>query len=143
MAPSSTATSGNTSWMLKTNGTRQRRAATQPAAPSVSGGDMARTTSGGWSRQPLTAMMAARPVNPAKPSARAGMFRLLVGNGWTRVTRSELRSSWRTGRPVQPGSTRWCRYHGNEVTMWSSWPRATSSPAMRVITSPVGAVSGS
>ncbi len=62
MAPSSTATSGNTSWMLKTKGTRQRRAAAQPAAPSVRGGDMASTASG-------------RPGCPAQRRQRAGQRR--------------------------------------------------------------------
>jgi hypothetical protein len=128
--------------MLKTNGTRHRRAASHPAPPSVSGGDMASTPSGRAPRRPAAASAADRTVNPANPAARAGMFRLSVGNGWTRVIRPQGSSSCRTGRPSQPGSTRWWWYQGSDVTMCSSWPRATSSVPMLVITSPVGAVSG-
>ena len=67
-APSSTATSGKTSWMLNTNGTRHRRAASHPARPRVSGGDMASTTSGRPRRRPAAASAVDRTVNPPKAS---------------------------------------------------------------------------
>jgi hypothetical protein len=103
---------------------------------------MASTASGRCPRQPRRPAVAASTVNPANAAARAGMLRLSVGNGWTRVMRPTSVSSWRTIRPSQPGSMRWCWYHGSEVTTCSSWPRAASSVPMLVITSPVGAVSG-
>ena len=45
MAPVRTAASGNTSWMLNTSGARRHRPASHPVRPSVSGGDIASTTS--------------------------------------------------------------------------------------------------
>ena len=75
--------------MLNTNGTRRARATAQPAGPSVSGGDMASTTSG--------RVRATTPVDggergePAeRRRARAGMLRLSVGNGCTRVMRPHV-----------------------------------------------------
>ncbi len=140
IAPTSTATSGNTSWMLNTNGTRWARAIAQPAAPSVSGGDMASTASG--RNRLVSPAAAARAVNPPKARARAVMFDLSVGNGCTRVMRPHPVSSWRTRRPSQPGSMAWSRYQGREVTRCSRCPRSTSCSAIWVITSPVGATSG-
>ena len=77
----------------------RRAAASQPATPSGSGGDMTMTASGRirWHR-PATAAM---PVNPAKASARAGMLVLSVGNGWSRVIQPHAVPSVRheTARP--------------------------------------------
>ena len=90
--PSSTATSGKTSWMLNTNGTRRVLATARPAGPSVRGGDMASTASG--RPRLIIPARAARPVKPTNPTARAGMLRLSVGNGWTRVRRPHGVSAW-------------------------------------------------
>ena len=118
IAPSSTATSGKTSWMLNTKGALRLDAASHPATPSGSGGDMTMTASGRpRATRPATV---ARPVKPAKATARAGMLVLSVGNGCSRVMRPQSVRSVRHRRPPQPGSTRCSRYHGNAVTMWSS-----------------------
>jgi hypothetical protein len=140
ITPSSTATSGNTSWMLNTNGTPRRAAASQPDTPSGSGGDMTITASA-RPREPSAANVAA-PVNPANPSARAAMFALSVGNGCRRVMCPHGIASVRHGRPRHSGSTSWRRYQGREVTTCRRWPRAASASTMAVITSPVGATSG-
>ena len=71
--------------MLNTNGTRRARATASPARPSVSGGDIASTTSGPDACQQR--LQPARPVKPPNARARAGMLRLSVGNGCTRVMR--------------------------------------------------------
>ncbi len=140
IAPSSTATSGNTSWMLNTNGARRDAAASHPATPSGRGGDITITASGRpRATRPATV---ARPVNPANATARAGMLVLSVGNGCRRVMRPHEVRSVRHSRPPQPGSTRCSRYHGSEVTTCSSCPRSASAVAIEVITSPVGATSG-
>ena len=60
IAPSSTATSGKTSWMLNTNGARREPAASQPATPSGSGGDITITASG----------PNLEPIGPRRPPAR-------------------------------------------------------------------------
>ena len=140
-SPSSTATSGNTSWMLNTNGTRRARATNHPAGPSVSGGDMASTASG--RRRAAAPTAVARAVKPPNARARAGMLRLSVGNGCTREMRPHGVVSVRTRRPSQPGSTSWSTYHGSAVTTCSRCPRSASSWTMRDITTPVGARSGS
>ncbi len=88
------ATSGNTSWMLNTNGTRRAFATVHPAVPNVSGGDMASTTSGLVRVAAPTTVASA--VKPPNARARAGMFRLSVGNGWTRVMRPHVVRSERT-----------------------------------------------
>ena len=141
MAPVSMAASGNMSWRLKTSGTRQRRAATHPARPSVTGGDIANTASG-LARE-ATAAEAANVVKPANPAARAATLPFDVGNGWTLVTPTPPRERpRRSGRPRHSGSTRCWRYQGSEVTTRISWPRPASSDTMAVMTSPVGATSG-
>ena len=140
MAPTSTATSGNTSWMLNTNGTRHRRANSQPGIPRISGGLMASTASGrNCGRIPAARL---NPVNPPNATARAGMLLLSVGNGWSRVIHPNSVASVRDHEPFQPSSTRWCLYHGRAVITCNRWPRAASSSTMFVITSPVGATSG-
>ena len=140
MAPTSIATSGKTSWMLNTNGAPCAFAAAHPAGPSVSGGDMASTTSGRLRVSRAVAPFSA--VKAPKARARAGMFVLSVGNGCTRLIRPQARSSCWTS-PSGPvgrhsGSTRWCSYQGRDVTTCSWWPRAASSWTMLVITTPVG-----
>ena len=141
ITPSSMATSGKTSCTLKTNGARRARATSQPASPSVRGGDKASTASG---RPRVSVAMAPESaVNAPNAAARAGMSRLSVGNGCTRVIRPHSVSSWRTRRPRHSFSTRWVRYHGRAVTTWTWCSRAANSVTIRVITSPVGAMSGS
>ena len=106
------------------------------------GGDMASTASGRG--REATAARAASAVKPANPAARAAMLPLAVGKGWTLVTSTPPRARpRRTGRPRQPGSTRCCRYQGSDVTTRISWPRRASSDTIAVMTSPVGATSGS
>ena len=96
------ATSGNTSCTLNTNGTDRVRPTVAPARPSVSGGDMASTTSGdGRAMTPSTVVNA---VNPPKATARARILRLSVGNGWTRVIEPHAVSWRRVSCPSQPGS---------------------------------------
>ena len=57
----------------------------------------------------------AKPVKPTNPMARAHRFRLLVGNGWRRVTVTAPQYSRRTNRPRQSPSIWWSRYQGSEV----------------------------
>ena len=83
---------------LNTNGARRARAIAQPAGPSVSGGDMASTTSG--RSRSARASAPARPVKPPNANARAGTLVLSVGKGWTRVMRPTAAfSGVRAGRP--------------------------------------------
>ena len=96
--PNSTATSGNTSWMLKTNGARRRRAVIHPARPNVRGGDIASTASGRGRLAAATSPVSA--VKPPNASARAGMLRLSVGNGCTRVMRPQSVTCSRTNLAV-------------------------------------------
>ena len=126
--------------MLNTNGVRRGIAANQPATPSGSGGDMTMTTSGRI--RVKAARTVAMPVKPAKATARAGMLVLSVGKGWSRVIQPHGVDSVRAGRPVQPSSTAWWRYHGSAVTTCRRCPRAARASTMAVITSPVGATSG-
>ena len=124
--------------MLNTNGTRQRRAASRPAAPSVSGGDMASTAPGGRGR-PRSASAVDSRVKPAKAAARAGMLRLSVGNGWTRDA-APLGVLVADHPALPPGLDAVVlvpRQGRDDVRRGP----ATSSVAMLVITSPVGAVS--
>ncbi len=79
IAPTSMATSGKTSWMLNTTGTRQRRASSHPEIPRIRGGLITSTASGrSFGRSPASIVNA---VNPPKARARAGMFDLSVGKG--------------------------------------------------------------
>ena len=81
---------------------------------NTGGGDIASTASG---RGRLTTdSNPLRAVKPPNASARAGILVLSVGNGCTRVMRPQSVSWVRTGWPDQPGSMRWCRYHGRDVT---------------------------
>ena len=101
------------------------------------------STASGRARE-ATAAAAASTVKPAKPPARAARLPFAVGNGWTLVTLTPLEARpRRTSRPRQPGSTRCCRYQGREVTTRISWPLRASPETMAVMTSPVGATSGS
>ena len=76
---------------------------------------------------------------------RRGARRLRLsapGNGWTRVIEPHARllAAHQPAGPARLDAV--VRYQGSAVTTCSSWPRAASSATMRVITSPVGAVSG-
>ena len=116
-------------------------------SPSVSGGDIAITASARRNQPP-----APRPASPAStekpanPTARRGEV-ALVGAG-ERVDagdRAPRRSRSPPDRAGRPSRARW-RGRGTTAarsTTCSSWPRAASSSTMRVITRPVGAVSGS
>ena len=103
--PSSTATSGKTSWMLNTNGARRGRATASPAGPSVSGGDMASTTSGRLRRDGAAAAVErgepAEGEGPGRDVALVGRERVDAGDA---APRRRPRGA-RAVAPPQPGST--------------------------------------
>ena len=139
-----------TSWMLKTNGARRPFAINQPLNPSVSGGDIAITASTG-SLTPRT-RPAFKPATteitekPMKPRARRHKFFLSSpANGFRRVTVPHVVGVVRVLQvECDHALSTWCsRYQGNAVTTCTSWPNLASSWTILVITTPVGAVSGS
>ena len=115
-----------------------------PVSQSVSGGDMANTPSIRRGNPPTT--MLRKPttaLNNTNPNALRNKFCfVLPGNGCTRVIEPHAVFSTRHSLPPQPDSIACSRYHGSELTTCNSCPSAANSCTMRVITTPVGAMSG-